>query len=86
MILSGDRVDEVKRLAEHLGITETYAEQSPHQKYTRVVHETKKRKTIFLGDGINDAPALLAATVGISLGQNSDITSEASGAIILEGL
>jgi len=46
--------------------------------------ETSKQKTLFLGDGINDAPAMQAATVGVAFGHESDITSEAADAVILE--
>lgn len=84
MIVSGDREEEVNYMAQYLGVTEVYASKSPEEKVDIVVNETKKGKTIFVGDGINDAPALVTATVGIAFGQNSDITAEASGAVIME--
>jgi P-type E1-E2 ATPase len=84
MLISGDRESEVRYLAEQVGIAEVYAEQSPEQKLERVRDETRRANTLFLGDGINDAPALTAATVGIAFGQNSDITAEAAGAVIME--
>jgi P-type E1-E2 ATPase len=84
MIVSGDRKEEVKYLADSLGVTEIYANQSPEEKVDIVVKETARAKTIYLGDGINDAPALLVATVGIALGQNSEITAEAAGAVVMD--
>jgi P-type E1-E2 ATPase len=85
LLVSGDRESEVKYLAEQVGITEIYASQTPEQKLEIVRRETKLANTVFMGDGINDAPALTAATVGIAFGQNSDITAEAAGAVILDG-
>jgi heavy metal translocating P-type ATPase len=84
MIVSGDRESEVRYLAEQVGITEVRAGQTPEQKVDIVRHETERANTVFLGDGINDAPALTAATVGLAFGQNSDITAEAAGAVILD--
>jgi heavy metal translocating P-type ATPase len=84
MLVSGDRESEVRYLADRVGIKEVYFSQSPEQKLALVREETEKANTVFLGDGINDAPALTAATVGIAFGQNSDITAEAAGAVILD--
>jgi heavy metal translocating P-type ATPase len=84
LLVSGDREAEVRRLAEQVGIDEVYFSQSPEGKLALVRRETAKSNTVFLGDGINDAPALTAATVGIAFGQHSDITSEAAGAVIME--
>ena len=84
MLVSGDRESEVSYLAELLGIKETLASQSPEQKVTIVREETAKAPTLFMGDGINDAPALASATVGIAFGQHSSVTAEAAGVVIME--
>jgi len=84
MLVSGDRESEVKYLAESVGISEVHAGQSPEQKVNIVKQETAADKTLFVGDGINDAPALMAATVGVAFGSASDITTEAADAVVLE--
>ena len=84
MLVSGDRESEVRYLAEKVGIKDVFFNQSPEQKLDIVRAETKAAKTIFLGDGINDAPSLTAATIGIAFGQNSDITGEAADAVIMD--
>ena len=84
MLLSGDRESEVRYLAGQVGITEVYFGQTPEEKVAKVRAEAKAAPTLFLGDGINDAPAMQAATVGIAFGQNSDVTSEAADAVIFE--
>lgn len=84
VILSGDRDIEVRHLAKIVGIRDVRASLSPEQKLQIVKEQTAKKPTLFLGDGINDAPAMLAATVGVAFGQSSDITAEAAGAVIME--
>lgn len=84
ILVSGDRELEVRSLAKKIGIHSAYAAKSPEEKVSLVREETQLGKTVFVGDGINDAPAMQAATVGVAFGQESDITSEAADAVILE--
>ncbi len=84
MLVSGDRESEVRYLAEKVAIDEVHAGQSPEQKLALVREETRRAPTVFVGDGINDAPALTAATVGIAFGSASDVTAEAAGAVIMD--
>lgn len=84
MLLSGDREAEVDYLAGKVGITEVHSGKSPEDKVAIVTEEARRAPTLFVGDGINDAPAMQAATVGVAFGQNSDITSQAADAVIMD--
>jgi heavy metal translocating P-type ATPase len=84
MLVSGDRESEVRYLAEEVGITEIHAQKSPEEKLAMVRQETAAAKTLYVGDGINDAPAMMAATVGMAIGQNSDVTTEAAGVVVMD--
>jgi P-type E1-E2 ATPase len=84
LLLSGDREEEVRHLARQVGISEIHFGKSPEEKVAIVAAATELEKTLFVGDGINDAPAMLMATVGVALGSNSDVTSEAADAVVLD--
>jgi heavy metal translocating P-type ATPase len=84
MLVSGDRVAEVQDLAQRIGITEIRGGQSPEDKVRIVREEMATAPTLFVGDGINDAPALAAATVGLAFGRGNDVITEAAGAVLLE--
>lgn len=84
MLVSGDRESEVRYLAEQVGISEIHAQKTPEEKLEIVRRETMAAKTLYVGDGINDAPAMMAATVGIAIGQNSDVTAEAAGVVVMD--
>lgn len=84
IVISGDRQSEVDYLAGLVGVTEGFASVSPEEKLRMVKEETSKAPTIFLGDGINDAPAMTAATVGVAFGTNNDVTAEAAHAVVLD--
>lgn len=85
LLVSGDRQSEVQYLADAVGIVDVHFSQSPEQKVAIVNEERRRQPTLFVGDGLNDAPAVMAATVGIALGQQNELTAEAAGAVILDG-
>ncbi len=84
LILSGDRESEVNYLADRVGIAEIHSAKSPEEKVSIVADLTRRSPTLFIGDGINDAPAMQAATVGLAFGNASEITSEAADAVVVE--
>jgi P-type E1-E2 ATPase len=84
MLVSGDRVAEVQDLARRIGIVEVHGGQSPEDKVRIVREEMERAPTLFVGDGINDAPALAAATVGVAFGRANDVIGEAAGAVLLD--
>ncbi|NBV46196.1 MAG: heavy metal translocating P-type ATPase [Planctomycetia bacterium] len=84
MLVSGDRESEVRWLADIVGIREVHAGIQPEGKLALVEAATREAPTVYVGDGINDAPALAAATVGVAMGTASDVTSEAAGAVVMD--
>jgi Cu+-exporting ATPase len=85
VLLSGDRNEKCLDLAKKLGISEVYGEYNPIQKLEKIESLNKQFPTAMVGDGINDAPALAKASVGISLGNASTIAIQSAQVVILNG-
>ena len=85
VMLTGDRLDNAKRVAEQAGIEEVEADLLPQEKVLAVQKlQSKYAPLIMVGDGINDAPALAAATVGIAMGaRGTGISAEAADIVLL---
>ena len=85
-ILSGDRAPVVHAIAKELGVTTTFAEVRPEDK-ARVVREARERGHVvaMVGDGINDAPALATADVGVTVARAADVAAAASDIALVSG-
>lgn len=82
ILLSGDKKEKTERIAKQLGIDTVYAEKTPEQKNAVLDELLKKAPTAMVGDGINDAPALAKATVGISLSESTQIAIQSANIIL----
>jgi Cu+-exporting ATPase len=83
ILLSGDRYAKTKAIADELGIDEVIGEQTPEQKLQKIAELTASIPTAMVGDGINDAPALAKATIGISMSDASQVAMQSAQVVLM---
>jgi Cd2+/Zn2+-exporting ATPase/Cu+-exporting ATPase len=84
LLLTGDAEPVAKDIAAQLGMMEFAAEQLPEEKVARISHLKQSGRVVaMVGDGINDAPALTAANVGVAMGSGTDVAQESAGIVLL---
>ncbi len=84
VLLTGDNARAASELARGLGIREVHAELLPQQKARFVAEQKRDGKTVaMLGDGLNDAPALSAASVGVAMGEGTDVARESADVVLI---
>lgn len=83
LILTGDNQHVAQWVAEELGLDEYFAEVLPHEKSDKIKEIQKQYRTAMVGDGINDAPALVQADVGIAIGTGTDVAVESADIVLV---
>ena len=83
ILLSGDRYYKSRQIADALGMDEVIAEQTPEQKMEKIAALTAEQPTVMIGDGINDAPALAKATIGISMSDASQLAMQSAHVVLM---
>jgi len=84
ILISGDSKKKCNSISEKLHIKETYSEQTPIDKINLIDRLVQKNPTIMVGDGVNDAPALEKATIGISLSDSTQIAIKSADIVLLD--
>jgi len=83
VLLSGDKQSRCLKVAKAIGITDVHAEKLPDEKLAVIDIYKQKGKTIMIGDGINDAPALTQADVGVSMNDASQVAIQSARVVLL---
>ncbi|MBL7698473.1 MAG: cadmium-translocating P-type ATPase [Chitinophagaceae bacterium] len=84
ILLSGDKLESSMLVAEELNIDEVIAEQTPEQKLAKIAELNAVQPTAMIGDGINDAPALAKATIGISISEASQVAVQTADVVLMD--
>jgi Cu+-exporting ATPase len=85
-MVTGDRAATAQRVADALGLDGYHAEVTPARKQELVrEHQARGESVVFAGDGLNDAPALAAANVGIAMGTGTDVAMHSAGLVLVKG-
>ncbi len=86
LMVTGDRTATARAMAEQLGLDGFHAEVDPARKQALVrEHQAKHERVVFAGDGLNDAPALAAADIGIAMGTGTDVAMHSAGLVLVKG-
>jgi P-type E1-E2 ATPase len=84
VLLTGDAKSAAEAVADQLGIIQVYSELLPEQKTAFIAEQVRKGRTVvMLGDGINDAPALSEASVGVAMGAGTDVARESADVVLI---
>ena len=83
ILLSGDSFDRTKKIADVLGIDKVYAEKTPEEKLQIIEHLNNESPVAMVGDGINDAPALAKATIGISMSDATQLAVQSAQVVLM---
>ena len=84
VMLTGDHVQSAKQVADAVGVTDWFAKLLPQQKVGKIKELAAKYKVAMVGDGINDAPALASAQLGIAMGKGTDSAVETADIVLMQ--
>ena len=83
ILLSGDNLERTQKIADHLGIDKVYAEKTPEEKLLIIEKLNSEAPVAMVGDGINDAPALAKATIGISMSDATQLAVQSAQVVLM---